>query len=283
MTQGDFTPRPDRACTAHSVGSLLPARPLSKWPGGHCQEAGGLRTRLCQGRGSCNGEGRHLAGDQGPGVKVGSLGLRAGRLGHGDAQALLLAVDPPPSLCLLTDGLALGQEKLCSSGQGAPDTPLLAQNHVLVNFNFHTVERHTVQATGDRAALGSSRSRPETGSPPRGGAMSPRCPQNSWGGQRLSPRLPLPVGPSFLRSPHPTPGSSPGGQASLPGGGGGSYSLLPLCLLLSHLGGQGWSPSPRARLGRQGTLHSASCRPDPSHRTPLWEQVSQADSPGHLR
>ena len=38
--------------------------------------------------------GRHLAGDQGPGVKVGSLGLRVGRLGHGDAQALLWAVDP---------------------------------------------------------------------------------------------------------------------------------------------------------------------------------------------
>ena len=112
-------------------------------------------------------------------------------------------MDPPPSLCLLTDGLALGQEKLCSSGQGAPDTPLLAQNHVLVNFNLHTVERHTVQAAGDRAALGSSRSRPETGSPPRGGAMSPRCPQNSWGGQRLSPRLPLPE-PADAPNIHPS-------------------------------------------------------------------------------
>lgn len=54
---------------------------------------------------------------------------------------------PPLSLCLLTDGSALGQEELCSSRQGTPDVPWLAQNHVLVNFNFHTVEKHTVQAT----------------------------------------------------------------------------------------------------------------------------------------
>lgn len=61
-----------------------------------CQEAGGLRTLLCRGRGSCNGEGRHLAGDQGPGVKVGILGLRAGWLGRGNARAPLQWLTPPP-------------------------------------------------------------------------------------------------------------------------------------------------------------------------------------------
>lgn len=30
---------------------------------------------------------------------------------------------------------------------GLPGAPLLAEDHVLVNFNFHTVEKHTVQAT----------------------------------------------------------------------------------------------------------------------------------------
>lgn len=56
-------------------------------------------------------------------------------------------VDTTPHLRLLRHGSALGQEELCRSGQGAPDAPLLAQKHVLVNFNFHTVEKHTVQAT----------------------------------------------------------------------------------------------------------------------------------------
>ena len=36
--------------------------------------------------------------------------------------------------------------------------------------------------------------------------MSPRYPQNSWGGQRLSPRLPLPAGPSFPAVPTPPQG-----------------------------------------------------------------------------
>lgn len=56
---------------------------------------------------------------------MGSLGLRAGRVGHAHAQALLLAVGPPP-LSVPADGQGFWAEKLCSSGQGAQTRPLLA-------------------------------------------------------------------------------------------------------------------------------------------------------------
>ena len=149
-------------------------------------------------------------------------------------------VDTTPHLRLLRHGSALGQEELCRSGQGAPDTPLLAQKHVLVNFNFHTVEKHTVQATRGPDCTGELTGSPGNRLPtergPRELLGTPRVPTacgtaREAGGSVLAsscPRVPA----SSKPPPHrPTPGSSPGGQASLPLAEGGGQTLSAPSLL----------------------------------------------------
>lgn len=95
-----------------------------------------------------------------------------GRLGRGDAWVLqaVRPGSPCPLMCQLwvrRSGTAAG---------GLPQTPLLAQDHVLVNFNSHTVEKHTVQATRGAGCTWKQAPRGEGGtSPAPGRCRESRC------------------------------------------------------------------------------------------------------------
>lgn len=126
----------------------------------------------------------------------------------------------PRSSCLLM--AVVSGKAVAGGGRAAPKT-LLAQHCALVNFNFHTVEKLTVQATWGINAQRSSRphletrarllgaSRCRSGASPQSAAPS-RTAQGGKAGSVLA--VPSP-GRSQL-PPCSAPQSPPGGHACLP-------------------------------------------------------------------
>lgn len=130
----------------------------------------------------------------------------------------------------------------------------LAEDHVLVNFNFHTVEKHNtshvgVDCTAKRTDI------------PRAGAGA-CC--RSWG---LRPGSPAPPGTSFLCPPLQVTSRR---TSSLPGSVGPRGS----CRLLSHRGGD--RTLSQGSAGQPGDVPSVPAPSQACQAREAWEQGAQA-------
>lgn len=148
---------------------------------------------------------------------------------------------------------------------------------MLVNFNFHTVEKHTVQAAWGpdctvrlTDAWGQPPTEKGAARRPVGDAASPCSTRNHAGGEAGSV-LATPLPASQLPRPLPH-GHLGGGGDELAFGGADA-----VCSLLARLqpGRVGPSPAPGARLGRRATPPSPHEVPAPGQTCPLTPQRGQ--------
>lgn len=256
---GPSTPEVTSACEVDAAPplSLRPCSPrpevLSNPGGLGVGESGEVRLRL--------GLGSHCQHSSWEGLRLHSGDGLSGTCLSPHSENLASA-QWPPSLQYQgnakTTGVPVPADALGpqSSGGRWPQAPLLAQNHVLVNFNFHTVEKHNISHVG----VGCTAKR--TDLPGAGaGASRRRCHSRGLRPGSPAPQVPTssahhsgsPPGAAFQGVlAHGAPaGFSPAGQGSAPPATGLCWAArTPLWCLL------------QARPAEPGRLGSRVPRPD---------------------
>ena len=248
-----------------------------------------MLTRLPRGR-PCplrgwDRRGLHRPGLCGPEPRPGPLPLRpAGRPSPSPwcpllatlGELLPLGLFPPrPAIA----GVRSGGRNSCGwgrgSGEGLPSAPLPAKDRVLVNFNFHTVEKHTVQATWGIHCTAKATDAPQNTRaplPPTPRHLPLHAERHRGGGTTSVLGTPTPVkGLPLPAVPRPPPG----GQAAFQRVSG-ALRPRPVSLLPQGLAGKPGSLRSAPAVGRVPTLDSPSQTRPPPRASRL-----AGHSPGH--
>lgn len=172
---------------------------------------------------------------------------------------------PRPAIAIA--GVRTGGRNSCGwgrgSGEGLPSAPLPAKDHVLVNFNFHTVEKHTVQATWGIHCTTKATDAPQNTRaplPPTPRHLPLHAERHRGGGTSSVLGTPTPVkGLPLPAVPRPPPG----GQAAFQRVSG-ALCPWPVSLLPQGLAGKPGRLRSAPAVGRVPTLDSPSqTRPPP--------------------